>query len=60
MHIIAIAQHAPVFLDQEATLKKAVALIREAADQGVRLIDSILMPPACSRWFVDSTTTNGN
>lgn len=38
MYRIAIVQHAPVVLDREATLKKAVALIREAADQGARLI----------------------
>ncbi len=36
MYRIAIVQHAPVVLDREATLKKAVALIREA-DEDISL-----------------------
>jgi len=35
---IAIIQHAPVFLNLEQSLHKAVALIREAADQGANII----------------------
>ena len=35
---VAVVQAAPVFLDQDATLEKGIALIKEAAGNGARLI----------------------
>ena len=35
---VAVVQAAPVFLDQDATLEKGIALIEEAAGNGARLI----------------------
>lgn len=37
-YIAAVVQAAPVFLDREATVEKAVALIGEAAENGARLV----------------------
>ena len=35
---VAVVQAAPLFLDQDATLEKGIALIKEAAGNGARLI----------------------
>ena len=35
---VALAQMAPVFLDRDATLEKMLAVMQDAASQGVRLL----------------------
>ena len=35
---VTIIQQAPIFLDKEKTIQKAVALIEEAAESGAKLI----------------------